>query len=215
MEGKVNKWLWLLLLASITQFVMAGDLGKQLVTEGNAKGATACATCHGADGEGNAQAGYPMLAGLNASYLAKQLRDFANKSRQKSTMQPIASALSEKEIKAVTVYYADLEPAATEKSADDSEMMKKGEHLAKRGNWAEGVPACFTCHGPGASGVGSTFPRLRGQHATYIEKQLQAWKSGNRKNDPNGLMNSVAAGLDQSEIRAVSAYLSSLSPVTH
>ena len=54
------------------------------------------------------------------------------------------------------------------------------------------------------------FPPIAGQHATYTVKQLQAWKAGERANDPQQLMKATTALTDE-EIRAVAAYLSTLS----
>lgn len=51
---------------------------KVVATKGGA-GATlyeSCAACHGARGEGNAELGAPPLAGTDADYLARQLRNF-------------------------------------------------------------------------------------------------------------------------------------------
>ncbi|SEH68089.1 Cytochrome c553 [Stutzerimonas xanthomarina] len=64
-------------------------------TKGGANpAAMACITCHGAEGEGMAAAGFPRLAGLPAGYMRKQLGDFASGARANPTMQPIAAALS-------------------------------------------------------------------------------------------------------------------------
>ena len=56
--------------------------------------------------------------------------------------------------------------------------------------WAQGagpvtVTACLPCHGGGAAGppAAPTFPKLDGQHAAYLEKQLREYKSGKRKTD--------------------------------
>ncbi|MCS6474378.1 c-type cytochrome, partial [Burkholderia thailandensis] len=57
-------------------------LGKTIATQGATTGVAACIGCHGAQGEGNAAAGFPRLAGTNAAYLAAQLAAFADGSRQ-------------------------------------------------------------------------------------------------------------------------------------
>lgn len=67
---------------------------------------------------------------------------------------------------------------------------------------------CSACHG--ANGIGSTdmYPNLAGQKAEYIVKQLQAFKSGSRK-DP--VMAPMAAGLSEQDMADVAAHFSSLS----
>ncbi|MFM6985096.1 MAG: c-type cytochrome [Hydrogenophaga sp.] len=41
--------------------------------------------------------------------------------------------------------------------------------------------SCFLCHGMNGESTSEVFPRLAGQHAEYIAKQLTAFKSGQRK----------------------------------
>ena len=81
-----------------------------------------------------------------------------------------------------------------------------GAWLATRGRWADQVPACAQCHGPGGSGVGAQFPPLAGLPAAYIAEQLQAWKAGSRPPGPLALMAGVAKKLSDAEISAVAAY---------
>ena len=191
--------------------VLAADVaaGKRIATQGSSGGATACLGCHGADGGGNAAANFPRLAGLDAGYLAKQLQDIAGETRINPIIQPIASALSKQDIADVAAYYAEL-PVPEVATQSQSAASQAGRQLVELGNWAEAVPAFIQCHGPGARGVGAHFPALAGQHAGYIESQLQAWQQGTRKNDPNQLMKGVAEHLDADQIKAVLAYLASL-----
>ena len=64
-----------------------------IVTQG--KGAAiACASCHGVDGAGNAQAGFPVLAQLPPAHFAKQIADFKAGTRANPVMSPIAIAMS-------------------------------------------------------------------------------------------------------------------------
>lgn len=201
-------------LAIGTPISWAEDVGQSIAMQGNSQGAMACVSCHGMQGEGQAAAGFPRLAGLSKKYLISQLQAFANGQRQNMIMQPNASTLSNDEQAAVAGYFAQLPITATA-SADstDSALLKQGEALASNGNWDNNVPACFACHGPMAAGVGDNFPTLAGQSALYISNQLNAWKNGQRNNDPNQLMKSVADKLTDNEIAAVSAYLASL-PIT-
>jgi cytochrome c553 len=56
----------------------------------------------------------------------------------------------------------------------------------------------------------SQYPRLSGQHAEYLEAQLKAFRSGERANDPNGSMRTVAGKLSDREIQAVADYAAGL-----
>jgi cytochrome c553 len=179
-----------------------------IATQGNGQGAPACMTCHGANGAGQSAAGFPRLAGLSAAYLQRQLDDFASGSRANAIMQPVASALGEAERKALGEYYSRLAipPAlatpTTPMPANDS----VGALLATRGRWSQQVPGCDQCHAPGGVGVGTNFPPLAGQSATYIENQLRAWKQGSRRNDPLELMQHVCKALSDADITAVATW---------
>ena len=75
-------------------------------------GARACASCHGARGEGGLT-GAPQLAGLPQAYLARQLAAYADGARQHSVMTPIAKGLTLQEREALAAYYAGLRAPPT------------------------------------------------------------------------------------------------------
>ncbi|WP_455211461.1 c-type cytochrome [Kaarinaea lacus] len=66
--------------------------------------------------------------------------------------------------------------------------------------------ACQVCHGQGGKSNNPTYPRLAGQHAKYIIKQLKAFKSGTRK-DP--IMNGMASTLSLDDMEDVAAFFES------
>ena len=70
----------------------------------------------------------------------------------------------------------------------------------------EKARACQVCHGKGGKSINPTYPRLAGQHAKYIIKQLKAFKSGTRK-DP--IMNGMAATLTDEDMQDVAAFFES------
>jgi cytochrome c553 len=70
------------------------------------------------------------------------------------------------------------------------------------------VPACATCHGPQARG-NDIFPRLAGQHADYLVKQVLVIQRDLRTSP---VMHEVIKNLSQDQMRAVATYLESLSP---
>ena len=182
--------------------------------------AQACQTCHGAAGEGLAQAGFPRLAALGAPYFQRQLDAFADGSRVNAVMMPIAQALSVTDRAALSTYYAALpvptSPAtavpavAASAPAGLHKPAGVGATLAISGRWADKLPACAQCHGPGGRGVGPDFPALTGQGALYLSNQLMAWKAGTRPPGPMGLMAVVAKKLSDAEVRAVADHFASL-----
>lgn len=82
-------------------------------------------------------------------------------------------------------------------SAADDGSVQAGSNKAR---------ACQVCHGKGGRSTNPTYPRLAGQHAKYIVKQLKAFKAGIRK-DP--IMNGMAATLDEQDMKDVAAYFES------
>jgi cytochrome c553 len=67
---------------------------------------------------------------------------------------------------------------------------------------------CQKCHGPeGVGGNNPLWPKLKGQQAPYIIKQLKAFRSGERK-DP--AMNAITAGLSDADVEDLAAYYNSL-----
>jgi cytochrome c553 len=198
------------LVASNSLPAKAAD-GKDLSLNGNSEGAPACSVCHGMQGQGQPDAGYPRLAGLNADYLLRQLDDFANNSRENELMAPIAKALSPAERAAVATYYASVSTAQAEEPKQLNQAdVSLGAVVANEGRWSGGLPACRQCHGPSGQGVGRSFPRLSGQGYAYLLNQLKAWKEGKRSNDPLSLMTGVVSKLSEKEIEAVAAYFASL-----
>lgn len=189
------------LMASAATARAAGPDGKTIFEEGTSEGVPACSACHGAAGEGSPDGQFPALAGENAAYLAKQIADFKAGRRVNEVMGPIAQALGEADVAAVTAHVAAL-PAP----APEGDGSKEGAQLATVGRWDIGVPPCESCHGREGRGAGAGFPALAGQKAPYIVAQFEAWRSGTRHNDPLGLMKSVADHLSEAEVAAVAAH---------
>lgn len=65
------------------------------------------------------------------------------------------------------------------------------------------LDSCFMCHGPNGESSTKLFPRLAGQHAQYIVRQLQAFKSGSRKSN---MMEGAVAELSPEDMHALGAF---------
>ncbi|WP_369692856.1 cytochrome c [Azovibrio restrictus] len=89
--------------------------------------------------------------------------------------------------------------------------------------WAEGkadlaraeeivAGRCFLCHGMEGESSSPLFPRLAGQHAKYMAKQLEDFKSGKRRSDT---MKSQAEDLTSDEMLALGRYFESRRPQPH
>ncbi|NUT59922.1 c-type cytochrome [Herbaspirillum sp. C9C3] len=170
-----------------------------------------CASCHGGQGQGSGQT--PRLAGLSQRYMSKQLRDFAEGTRLNESMRYVVTQLSAEELAEAARYYSGLAPLAPSAYASvdpQSQSLKRGKHLQEEGDWDRNIPACFTCHGKQAEGVGDDFPRLAGQQPEYLLSQLTAWKGGARHNSAQALMDDIAKRMSNDDMWAVAQYLATL-----
>jgi cytochrome c553 len=187
------------------------QLGTQIVAQGTAGGAIACARCHGFDGEADGSGAFPKLAGQFPQYLAKQLRAYASGTRQNALMQPIAKGLKDAEIDSVAQYYASLRPSTLPSRPVAAPLVARGEQLAKLGDLNLRVQACESCHGPNGQGEPPAVPYLAGQYAHYITVQIQMFRQGSRKSQQ---MQDPAHDLREQDIAAVAAYFEQASRPT-
>src|SRR5258705_6515022 len=119
-------------------------------------------------------------------------------------MWGMAAPLDEDMIEALAAYYSVQVPG--QGRAGNAAEIACGADIYTNGVAAEGIPPCIACHGPGAAGS-EDFPRLAGQHAQYLLKQLRSFKSNLRN---VAVMHGVAKDLQAKETSAVAAYLESL-----
>jgi cytochrome c553 len=85
--------------------------GEELVVRGGAGKTVACAACHGEGMKGNGN--FPPLAGRSPSYLARQLYDIQQFTRNgpgTQLMRPVVQNLTQEDILDITAYLASLQP---------------------------------------------------------------------------------------------------------
>jgi cytochrome c553 len=173
---------------------------------------TLCAACHGPDGNGIA-ATFPKLAGQHEAYLLKQLHDFkatGNKpaARVNATMAPMAAPLSDEDMRGLAAYFSQLKQKPD--IAKNRSTVELGQRIWRAGDKTKGLPACAGCHGPNGLGIPTTYPKLQGQYADYVEAQLKTFRTGERANDASSQMRVVAGRLSDAEIKAVADYAAGL-----
>ena len=71
---------------------------------------------------------------------------------------------------------------------------------------------CFICHGADGESSSPVFPRLAGQHARCIERQLADYKSGKRA---SSAMKPMVEDLSPADFKALGAYFESRKPQAH
>ena len=186
--------------------------GKADPAKGKVIAETICVACHGADGNSPASAN-PNLAGQVEEYIYKQLKNFKAVDgkpavRNNAIMGGMVAGLSDDDMKNVAAWFASQKQ--TPSAAKDESSIALGKKLWRQGDFKKGTPACAGCHGPSGAGLPAQYPRLSGQFADYTEAQLKAFRSGERANDPEKMMRTIAAKLSDAEIKAVSEFAAGL-----
>ena len=166
-----------------------------------------CVPCHGAGGRSTLSP-FPNLAAQSAPYLEAQLKAFRDETRAdpdaQAYMWGLASRLDDTMISALAAYYAAEHPARGQ--LGPAELMAKGKIIFEKGMVEQGIPACNVCHGAKAEGKG-IFPRLAGQHAPYLLKQLLLIQNTLRTAP---VMHGLIENLSRDEMLAVTTYLASI-----
>ena len=174
--------------------------------------AAACAACHAVDGGGIGGA-LPRIGAMDRAYLAQAMRAYADGSRANAVMGAVARAMTPQEIDAVSAWFASTNPVAFPTPPADAGAQALGQGIAEHGLPGTGVNACQTCHGDGqGAGVQYAVPYLQGQSAPYTRLQFESWWRGLRNDDPDQVMNAIAAKLDARQVAALAAYYEALLP---
>lgn len=164
-----------------------------------------CIACHGEAGK-SVLPDNPVLAQQHPEYMVKQLIEFKNGKRADPIMQGMAAMLSDEDMVNVSAWLA--QQKADPGAATDKDLVALGERIYRGGIQDRNIAACASCHSPNGAGIPAQYPRLSGQHAQYVVKQLSIFRDGTRAN--NQQMMDVAAKLNDKEIKALAEYIAGL-----
>lgn len=172
----------------------------------------ACASCHGAQGEGASASEYaPHLAGKPAQYLYEQLRGFRDGGRQHLQMGWLVRHLDDAYLREIGEFYAALPPKTAPADVLAARVERPGDAIARQlveqGDAARGLHACSACHGADLVGVEPGVPALVGLPAEYVVAQFGAWRTGVRTAVAPDCMADIANALTPAEIRAIAEWL--------
>src|ERR1700722_16506239 len=166
-----------------------------------------CSTCHGLNGRSVAPT-FPNLAAQTAPYIELQLHAFKDQTRAdpdaQAYMWGMASQLDDASISGLAAYFSKQSAAAGKNG--NATLIAQGKQIFVEGVPGRQIPACASCHGAQAQGNGP-FPRLAGQHAPYLLKQLLVIQSVLRTAP---VMHGVIKDLTRDQMQAVVAYLESV-----
>jgi len=158
---------------------------------------TTCAGCHAIAGYTNVYPSYhvPRLGGQHPEYIIAALKAYQAGDRQHPTMHANAYSLSDQDMADIAAYVAGFGPA------EDTSPVQGNVTAGK-----EKAANCVACHGQDGNGPDPNFPRLAGQHEDYLNKVLQEYRSGVRK---NAIMNGMVATLSEQDLADLAAFYAS------
>lgn len=163
-----------------------------------------CAACHGPDGGGVVDGTIPAIAGQPQRVLVKQLADFRRSARLDIRMEHFADRRhleGAQDIADVAAHAASLSRAVAAGTGSGAEL------AAGSRAWIGG---CAGCHGAsGRADATRLLPRLAGQHAGYLERQLLDAAAGRRPN-MTAVHRRLLRELSPGQITGIADYLSRL-----
>ena len=171
-----------------TETIGAGD------AESGRGMAEKCATCHGADGNANAD-DMPTLAGQDARYFIKAMQAYKEVTRKQQSMFEAVEGLSESDINDLATFYATQEPVRRD--------------VRTPFTTAEWIERCERCHGINGNSTDPRFPMLAGQNEDYLKKVMQAYASGAR---PMSVMHAMSEPLTETDVQLIAAHYAAQEP---
>ncbi|KRC19981.1 c-type cytochrome [Acidovorax sp. Root219] len=179
------------------------------VSSGMAPRVLACVTCHGKEGRATQEGYFPRIAGKPAGYLANQLINFRDGRRSYPQMTSLIEHLTDDYLREMAAHFAALDVPYVPPPAPQAPpaVLEKGRLLVQQGDAARGIPACVQCHGQAMTGVNPFIPGLLGLPRDYLNSQLGAWKTGQRRAHAPDCMADIARQLTPDDVSAVSAWL--------
>ena len=138
---------------------------------------TGCVACHGSDGAGEPNGTVPRIAAQHASVLIKEISDFRRRRRWDLRMEQVAGGhrlRSAQDVADVAAYVASLD-VELQPAIGDGLYLQRGASAYLR--------VCSGCHGASGQGdAAAMVPRLAGQHAPYLLRQMQESATNGRPN---------------------------------
>ena len=171
----------------------------------------ACTACHGREGRAGPDGYYPRIAGKPAGYLYNQLLHFREGRRHYGLMAGLLETLSDDYLAAIARHFSsiDVPYPLPQKASVPEDVLQRGHTIATQGDADRRLPACAACHGKALTGVAPSVPGLLGLPRDYLNAQLGAWRTGQRRALAPDCMAEIARRLSPEDLSAVTAFLSS------
>lgn len=202
MKSAVLRWMW-----GAWMMGLASAAGAQPV----APAARVCSVCHGAAGVATNHGYFPRIAGKPQGYLYHQLLNFRDGRRHYAAMTRLFQVLDDDYLMEIAGYFAaqELPYPPPQTAGAPPQVLALGEQLVQRGDPQRQIPACVSCHGAAMTGVQPFVPGLLGLPRDYLNAQMGAFKTGQRKALAPDCMAQVVRQLTPADVSAISTWLSS------
>lgn len=165
-----------------------------------------CTVCHGPEGWGTVDGGYPQIAGQLRTVIVKQLADIRARNRDNPIMYPFSlpnTLGSPQRVEDVAAYVAQL-PMTPKNGVGPGNDLEFGKQLYQDN--------CVKCHGKSGEGDAKEHvPALAAQHYNYLVRQFELIRTNRRQNADSKMVGQIE-GFSPREEAAVLDYTSRLRP---
>jgi len=162
-----------------------------------------CSACHGFAGNAPGNT-VPNIAGMNANYFKKAIKDYAEGKRPSPEMEPYSKYVLQFGLDEIAAYFAE-QKRQLPRTRADAKAAGRGKAIAAN---------CTGCHGRKGEGVAERgFSAIQGQPAAYLQAQLMLLKEDKRKLDDSALdavKKDLLKSLGDRDIADLAAYYSTL-----
>jgi cytochrome c553 len=168
-----------------------------------------CVTCHTLSGNSVVPI-WPKIAEQHFDYVIKQLTEFKkgkDGNRFDPNMLAMLQGVTESELVELAEHFSK-QPLEKNKGFANLNRFENGKLLYLYGDSLKRITACVGCHGIDGSGNKlARFPVLKWQHKDYIVSQMKKFRSGERRNDFNSIMQDVVTPMNDEQINDVAEYI--------
>ncbi len=205
------------LLAALCLGTAAAAPPRTSVPDTIAERVAACVACHGSEGRATSAGYFPRIAGKAEGYLYNQLVNFREGRRHNASMNYLVANLPDTYLREIAAYFAAQNPPHPPPQAAQAApaVLERGRVLTEKGDASRSVPACVACHGSALTGTAPAIPGLLGLPRDYLNAQFGAWRNGDRRAHAPDCMGEIARRLSDTDLGAVTAYLSTQAPPAH
>ena len=153
-----------------------------------------CGGCHGKQGH-SADEKTPSLAGQDAQYLVKTMKNYRDGGRAHAEMKTMLTGVKDPALANIAAFYVVQAP-------QQASAVKPTAGL----QWAE---RCDKCHGATTENPAMVTPRLEGQPVAYLVKALKDYREGKRV---QSAMHAMGAPLSDADIQAIAEHYAGQPP---